>query len=64
MGSRPPSDDAQVTDVLPVGALGESKTIAEVMNTLDGDNLCYIFLQTWCLLTLPYFAANTRLCAH
>lgn len=42
MGNSPPSDDAQVTDILPMGALGESKTIADVISTLDGDSLCYI----------------------
>ncbi|KAK8004253.1 hypothetical protein PG989_003972 [Apiospora arundinis] len=44
MGNSPPSDDALVTDELLMGPLGASKTISQVMNTLDGDNLCYIYM--------------------
>ncbi|KAK7934885.1 hypothetical protein PG985_000380 [Apiospora marii] len=40
MNNSPPSDDALVTNVLPMGALSESKSIADVMNIVAGDNYC------------------------
>ena len=41
--NRPPSANGTLDDLLEVGVLGESKTIRDMMSTVNGP-LCYIYL--------------------
>lgn len=42
--NQPPSREATIDDVLEMGAVGETRLIKDMFNTLGGTPLCYIYL--------------------